>query len=316
MVISYVDIYNTIMLDVVKAMAIIALPYFFIRYFVPDFKLLLGFAASRWHEKLKGRLKGDYKYHNYYLTEKSLKSDENAKELASILHDGYVNHWFDDYYCRLSEDRLPINVFVNWTRTIVEDLLACVNPRNHVYGWNNYLHNIDSFKILFYPDFIDFEDYEVTYLWGGVYYWLKRLTPDFNDEDLLQRIEEVACQRKYLTPYFLLFKNMADGIKFSYSTNYTKPENTSVERTITSEQTALLWFAVAKLSEGDVKNKKKLAPVIHKLTGVGEKSLSIKLCGDFKDEDKHALISIVGEHMPNLADKIRNIEKSHPLPKI
>ena len=318
MIVSFIDFYDTIQLDVVKAMAIVALPFFFFRiakrYVIPDFKFMLGFAETRWNERLKSHFKGEYKYHNYYLTENSLKSDKDAKEFASILHDGYVNPWFADYYNQLSEDRLPLNMFINWTRSIVEDLLASVNPINHLYGWNNYLHNMDSFKVLFNPNTIEFDDYEIAYLWGGVYYWLKRFVAGFNNDELLCRIEEVACKKKYLTPYFLLFKNLTNGIEFSYSIDYPKAETVSKEKSITSEQTALLWLAIAKQSEGEVKNKKKLAPTIHKLTGVGEKSIEQKLCGIFKDNDKRALANIVEEQMPNLANKILNIEKSTPLP--
>jgi hypothetical protein len=318
MVFLFIDIDNTIKLDVVKAMAIVALSIIIYRigkrYVIPDFKLMFGFASTRWNERLKGHFKGAYKYHNYYLTENSLKTDENSKELASIIHEGYVNPWFAEYYCQLSEDRLPLNMFINWTRSIVEDLLASVNPINHVYGWNNYLHNMDSFSVLLKPNAIELEDFEVAYLWGGVYYWLKCFVSGYNNEELLRRIEEVACQKKYLTPYFMLLKNLANGIEFSYSIDFVKPETISKEKNITSEQTALLWLAIAKQSEGDVRNKKNLAPVIHKITGVGEKSLSLKLCGSFKDEDKKALVDIIGEQMPNLADKILHIEKSNPLP--
>lgn len=318
MEISFIDFNNTLILDVAKAAAIVVLPLAFYRIvkksIIPDFKLMLSFASSRWYERLKGHFRGEYKYHNFYLTENSLKSDEKARKLASILHDGYVNPWFAEYYCKLSEDRLPLNVFVNWTRSIVDDLLSSVNPINHLYGWNNYLHNMDSFKILWSPDIIDFEDYEVSYLWGGVYYWLSCLTPDFSNDALLNRIEKVACQKKYLTPYFMLFKNLALGIDFLYSINFTKPEEIPTAKNITSEQTALLWLAIAKQSEGDVKNKKKLAPMIHKLTGVGEKSLEQKLCGVFKDEDKNALANILRDQMPNLANKILYIEKSSPSP--
>ena len=44
------------------------------------------------------------------------------------------------------------------------------------------------------------------------------------------------------------------------------------------------------------------------------KSIEQKLCGIFKDNDKRALANIVEEQMPNLANKILNIEKSTPLP--
>ena len=44
---------------------------------------------------------------------------------------------------------------------------------------------MDSFKILFNPNAIELEDYEVAYLWGGVYYWLKRFVSAYNNEESL-----------------------------------------------------------------------------------------------------------------------------------
>ena len=83
-VFPFIEIDNTIKLDVVKAMAIVVLSIIILRlakrYVIPDFKLMFGFAATRWNERLKGHFKGAYKYHNYYLTENSLKTDENSKE--------------------------------------------------------------------------------------------------------------------------------------------------------------------------------------------------------------------------------------------
>ena len=314
MLLSYVKVDYLLILDVSLVIIFILMPYVFIRFLLPDFKLLFGITSTRYRGILRKRFLGDYSYHNYYLTEKSLKTDKNAQKIASVLHAGYVNSWFDDYYYNLSEEHLPIHVFVNWTRTIVEDLMSSVNPINHVQGWDNYLHNMDSLKAILQPKSIIFEDYELAYLWGGVYYWLKCFVTNLNNDDLLHQIEKVACRKKYLTPYFLLFKNMADGVENTFSLDFVMTGNPPSEKHITSEQTALLWLAIAKLSEGDVKNKKKLAPIIHQLTGVGEKSLELKICGIFKDEDKSVLTNIIGEQLPNLADKIRNIEKSNPLP--
>ncbi|MBR2291563.1 MAG: hypothetical protein IJ868_04535 [Prevotella sp.] len=300
--------------DIIIVLAIIVMPFVLIRVLLPDMKLLANFANAKYGGTVKQRLTGEFEYHHYYLTENSLKQEKNAREFAAILHTGYVDSWFGDYYCNLSEEHLPLNIFVNWTRTIVEDLLSSVNPINHVCGWDNYLRNTDSFNPLLRKGDIYFENYEIAYLWGGVYYWLHCLTPGFNNEGLLRQIEEVACRKKYLSPYFLLFKNMANGIEFEHSMTFMPLEKASQTRPITSEQTALLWLAIAKLSEGEVKNKKNLAPVIHNLTGVGEKSLALKIVGAFKDEDKKALTDIVEEQMPNLADKILHIEKSNPLP--
>lgn len=301
-------------LYILTPLAIITLVILFFRVLIPDFLFLASFVSSRHKGKYRKHFLGKYKYQKYYLTEMSLRSDEKAKEFASVLHGGYVNMWYDEYYSILLEERLPLHIFVNWTRSIVEDLMESINPINNVQGWDNYLHNVDSLDTIFQTECIIFEDYELAYLWGGVYYWLKRLTPNFDNESLLNIIEEVACRKKYLTPYFMMFKNMANGIEEEISLNFTSPEKPSSDKQITSEQTALLWLAIAKQSEGEVKNKKKLAPVIHKLTGFGEKSLELKICGTFKDEDKNALTTILGEQLPHLADKIQNVEKSNPLP--
>ncbi len=289
--------------------------YVCFRVLLSDMRWLAGIATLRYGGSFKKRFLGKYIYHNYYLTEKNLTSDPRAKKIASVIHSGYVNTWYEDYYSNLSEEHLPLNVFVNWTRSIADDLLESVNPINNVKGWDNYLHNPSSFDNIFRQESVIFEDFEQAYIWGGVYYWLKCFAKDFNNELLLNQIEEVACRKKYLTPYFMLFKNMANGIETDYSMSFNCTESNISDKSITSEQTALLWLAIAKQSEGEIKNKKKLAPVIHRLTGVGEKSLAQKLCGVFKDEDKRTLINIIEGQLPNLANKILNIEKSHPLPE-
>lgn len=303
-----------IILDLITIIAIIVLAYISIRILIPDIKYLAGFATTRYKGRLKKRFLGKYEYHRYFLSEKSLKSDPIASKFASVIHLGYVNFWYEEYFSNLFEERLPLHVFVNWTRSIVEELMESVNPINHVHGWNNYLHNIDSFDTILRQECIAFEDYELAYLWGGVYYWLKHYIPNFNNEALLHQIEEVACHKKYLTPYFLAFKNMANNVEVDFSLFNPEPDYSSSERLITANQTALLWLAIAKQSEGDVKNKKKLAPMIHQLTGVGEKSLEQKICGVFKDTDKTVLVDIVKPQLPNLAKRIKYIEKSDPLP--
>ena len=310
MTISPIDINRMLILDLIQVLVLIIMSFLFFKYLFPDIKLLAKYAHSRWN----GNNLREYKYQTYYAREKDLKADKNAREYASILHTGYVSSWFEDYCCNLSENRIPLIMFINWTRSIVEDLIVSVNPINRVHGWNNYLHNMDSFSLLFRPNTIEFEDYEISYLWGGVYYWLKRYVPDFNDEKLLQQIEEVACHKKYLIPYFQLFKGLANGVEFYYSIDPYSKDSTSDDKKITASQTALLWYAIAKQTEGDVRNKKKLAPVIHQLTGVGEKHIAQKICGEYKDEDKDTLINILGDLLPNLAYRIRNIEKSNPLP--
>lgn len=154
---------------------------------------------------------------------------------------------------------------------------------------------------------MDFYIHEKAYLWGSVYYWLKVEITDFNNEAVFRYIEEMACKRQFARFYFDHFKKMAgddiDELKISpFQVSSTKGE-------LSTEQTALLWLAIAKMTEGEVKNKKKLAPVIHQLTGLGKSSLEIKICGVFRDEIKESLATIIEEQMPNLAKRVREIEK-------
>ena len=248
------------------------------------------------------------RYICYYYNDKQIKDDESASKIAKIAYRAYTDEVFDDYQERLDEKRLPLSTLVNWARTIAEDLAEHPSPVLRVRNWFEYF-NSDKYQwmSMVFPFCLDFYAHEMAYIWGAVYYWLKVEISDFNCNDVLSYIEEVACKRKFARFYFYHFKKSAGGDMTESIETYLQSSKTKGE--ITAEQTALLWLAIAKLTEGEVKNKKDLAPVIHQLTGFGKSSLEIKICGIFKDDDKEKVANIIVGQMPKLAQKVREIEK-------
>lgn len=266
---------------------------------------IMEFVKKRKFNYLKTKLTNKHKYHCFYITENDLKEDPAATKLSSISYPGYVDSTYGRFYKNLTVEHLPINVLVNWTRTIAEDLMTSVSPVNHVKSWSDYFHS-KEYKAYanssVHPDIVDFEEHELTYIWGAVYYWLKCLISNYNNEEVFNLIEKVAIKKEFLRPYFYHYKRLAIGSDGLPDDNYG-PQYMTSKGELTAEQTALLWLAIAMLTEENVK-KKNLAPAISKVTGVGEQSIRCKIVGSFKEEDKLAVASIFKETMPHLAEKI------------
>jgi hypothetical protein len=141
----------------------------------------------------------------------------------------------------------------------------------------------------------------LAYLWGAVYYWLKCVVVDYNNEEVFNHIETVAIRKDFLRPYFYHYKRLATGMD---AISDDKSESVmSPKGELTAEQTALLWLAIATLTEENV-TKKSLAPAISRVTGVGVQSLKSKIVGSFKERDKEVVSSIFADTMPHLAEKI------------
>ena len=266
---------------------------------------LLEFIKKMRLKRVKVTLSNIYRYLCLYLTEDDLGKDPAALKLSSISYPGYVDSTYGKFYKNLSVDHFPITVLVNWTRTIVEDLSGSVSPINHLKGWSDYFHS-QGYKDIangsIHPDIIDFEEHELAYLWGAVYYWLKCILVNYNNEELFNHIEKIAIKKDFLRPYFYHYKCLADGIIYN-SNDSNIPTPMSNKGELTAEQTALLWLAIAQLTEENVV-KKSLAPAISRVTGVGETSIRTKIVGSFKEEDKKVVASIFTNTMPRLAEKI------------
>lgn len=262
-------------------------------------------------ERVKRNLSDKFRYHCYYLKEQDIKKDEQAKRLASISHHGYTEKSFDDYYMRLTEEHLPIVVLLNWTRSIVEDLLNAVSPIGHAQRWNDFFHSQeykDYSNTSVHPDFFHvLDDHELAYLWGAVYYWLKCLSEGFDNQDLLQAIENLACRKLFLRPYFYHFKNIADG---KYEESYLMQSDYGTEKkapnSLDTGSTCCLLLGVANLTEEAV-NKSALEPVVAKMTGGSEKYIHTIIMGTLKTKHKEDAAQMVESTMPHLAEKIRKL---------
>ncbi len=255
---------------------------------------------------VKRSLSEKFVYNCYFVTEEDIKSDEQACQIASISYKGYVEKEYEFFYERLDENHLPLHILLNWAKTIVEDLRCAVSPINHVKRWNAFFQSMEYSDLKeTHPDYINFGLHELAYLWGVVYYWLKTYVDKMNDVELLNYIESVACRKQFLRPYFYHYKNLADGVNspLIYEADSTIK---SVTKGITSEQTALLWLAIANLTEKTV-TKKSLAPSISTITGVGKTAIERNITGSFKESDKVYLAGILEDQMPNLAAQIRKM---------
>ena len=152
------------------------------------------------------------RFHFYYTSDKQIKEDAKAMKMAEICHHGYVDSQYDYYYNRLSEYHFPILILINWTRTIVDDLVKSSFPVNQVIIWDDYLRRCgDGVLKSIHPAFLEYNDHELAYLWGAVYFWLRNLTEDFCNEELFSNIEKVGTKKTYAKPYFEFFRSQTNG---------------------------------------------------------------------------------------------------------
>ena len=232
-------------------------------------------------------------YTNYYNTNEDIRLDERASKLSEIIHNGYVDGWFDHYYKRLTESHLPIIVLMNWIRTIVEDIEHSISAPAKVEKWNVYFHSDDYNEKTTMEEYIDFDDSELAYLWGAVYYWIKCFHSESENKTLLDTIE-------YVKPFFYHFKKQFGEI--TDEEDYHKEQ-----QGFSNGEISTFIFAVATLTEGKTPVKKSLAPVIARISGYGESTIGQKLKGNFNENDKRNVGDVIHVVMPKLAEKVRKL---------
>lgn len=155
-----------------------------------------------------------YGYQCFILNDRDIAKDVNCMRLKPIIQELYVKGSNFNPYCqRLSEDRLPIYVLMNWARSIAEDIFTAPIPSVKLDQWKHYwkskLYTQISF---FHTDFPAYEDHEMGCLWGAVYLWLVAcFEKDINDP-LLKSIMQLGCKEKIGVPYFCHFYNAARDI--------------------------------------------------------------------------------------------------------
>lgn len=152
------------------------------------------------------RLNGGYRC--YYLYEDDINRDPFVRAFACTMGQAYVSDELNGYMSRISEDRLPACVLLNWTRSIAESLAVSPLPALCVVRWQRYMKETTTSKsVLLTPDFIDLEDYEFAFIWGSVYCYLSLVYKEVCDESIFDEIERIACPKKYVQPYFDFGRN-------------------------------------------------------------------------------------------------------------
>lgn len=162
------------------------------------------------HTLLKRRL-SVCGYQCFYLDYNSMVNDVNSARLLPKLSEVYIkDSKFNPYCKRLSEERLPLNVVMNWSRSIAEDLFSAPIPSVKLDQWNHYWKSkMYTQMTIFHSDFPQYEDYEMGCLWGAAFLWLVIcFEKDIND-DLMKRMMVLACKEKPAAPYFYHFYNAA-----------------------------------------------------------------------------------------------------------
>ena len=215
--------------------------YFTLTLFATAMILLIGGAIGDFLVKLyytidNARLKRKlsvYGYHCYYLDNRSMEKDDNCIKLIPILKELYIkNSRFNPYCSRLSEERLPIIVMINWARSVAEDLFTAAIPSARLDQWNHYWKSkVYTRMTILHSDFPKYEDYEMGCLWGAIYLWLVLcFEKDINDP-LLQRIVQLACKEKTAVPYFYHLYNAARNIngKDFFPTSMPNADNINEE---------------------------------------------------------------------------------------
>jgi len=196
--------------------------YFTLALFATTLMLLIGGFIGTFFVKLyytidnallKRKL-SVYGYRCFYLDNSSMKKDAQCMRLIPILKELYIKDSSFNAYCsRLSEERLPIIVLINWARSVAEDLFTAPIPSVKLDQWNHYWKSKIYTRMTFWhSDFPKYEDYEMGCLWGAIYLWLVLcFDKDINDP-LLQRIVKLACKEKTAVPYFYHLYNAARNI--------------------------------------------------------------------------------------------------------
>ena len=161
---------------------------------------IIGF-LERFNNKRKKRFVVG-KYNSYYKTDNDILCDERAKRMLPVIGRGYKQD-LEDYMSRISEDRLPPCVVLNWVRSISEDLSQAALPVVNVKNWHQNMILLSSEKnVATKPDSIDMKDYEECFIWGCIVRWLELFENDILDDDLKNEIFHVACPKRYLKPYY------------------------------------------------------------------------------------------------------------------
>lgn len=167
--------------------------------------VVVGNGLLSFSERLRKKHKRAFvvgRYNSYYKSDCDILLDKRAKEMLPVIGRGYKQD-LDDYMTRISVDRLPPCVVLNWVRSISEDLSQAALPVVNIKKWHeNMLLLSSDDNVAVKADSIDLTNYEECFIWGCIVRWLDLFEHDILDDDLKNEIFHVACPKRYLKPYY------------------------------------------------------------------------------------------------------------------
>lgn len=146
-------------------------------------------------------------YQCFYLTTDDLLKDSTSTRLLLEASKGYdKSSPLNDYYASLNDQRLPLTVFVNWARSIAEDVYCSHIPTVRVIQWSRYF---ESKNYVWFSrwgsDFPEYEEHEMAYLWGAVFYWLGVCIGLETTDAVMDAVARQGCKKHFAKPYFMHF---------------------------------------------------------------------------------------------------------------
>lgn len=144
-------------------------------------------------------------YQWFYTNKDSMENDERCMYIYPVLKELYIKGSnFNSYFPRLSGDRLPLNVVMNWARSVAEDLFFAPIPSVKIDHWNHYWKSKLYARVsFFHSDFPEYEEYEMGCIWGVVFLWLIVNYDKHIEDPLMNRIKQLGCNEKTAVPYFM-----------------------------------------------------------------------------------------------------------------
>ena len=129
---------------------------------------------------------------------------------------------------RISEDRLPPCIVMNWVRSVSEDLSQAALPVVNIQKWHQNMILLSSNgSVATKADSIDLTNYEECFIWGCILRWLELFENDILDDDLRNEIYQVACPKRFLKPYYNI-TSMTQEEKIKIAEAIMKSGNVSI----------------------------------------------------------------------------------------
>ena len=238
------------------------------------FVIAVGAASIiiKFSEKVRNKRKKFFvagKYNSYYKTDKDILNDERAKRMLSVIARGYKQD-LEDYMFRISEDRLPPCIVMNWVRSVSEDLSQAAIPVVNIKKWHHNMILLSSDEsVATKADSIDMKNYEECFIWGCIVRWLELFEKDILDDELKNEIFQVACPKRYLKPYYnITFMTQEEKVKIAEA--IMKSGNVRIGQISIGDNNTLNYNATSKDVQKAGFTDEQVARAIAEISGEGK----------------------------------------------